>query len=68
MVATLVDGHARRLGYKGLRHAANLRVGRRHAGQRAAVAADDEAAIVLFEFRRSARLVQLSGDGVEALP
>jgi hypothetical protein len=40
-LAMLLDGHTRNLGYQRFCHSANLRVIRRHAGQRAAVAKDD---------------------------
>ncbi len=56
--ALLVNGYARQLGEQGLGHAAHLGVVRRHGGQRAAVAPDDEPTIVLFELREATQLVE----------
>lgn len=57
-IATLVDGHARQLGDQGLGRAAKLRVLRRHAGQRAAIATDDCRPVSLFEFGQATKLVE----------
>ena len=53
-----VDGDACQLGDQGLGHAANLRVLRRHAAQRAAIAADDYRTISFLEFSEATQLVE----------
>ena len=54
----LADGHARNLAYQSFGHAANLRVVRRHAGQWAAVAADDYRTVSFLEFGKATQLVE----------
>jgi hypothetical protein len=63
--AVLVNGCARQLGEQGLRHAAHLGVVRRHAGQRTAVAPDDDPTVVLFDLRETAQLVEHSDRRLE---
>ena len=57
-IAVLVDRHTRQLGKQGLRHSTHLRMVRRYASERAAVAADNEGAAALFQFREAAQLVE----------
>ena len=54
----LADGHARNLAYQSFCHAANLRVVRRHAGQWAAVAADDYRTVSFLKFGEATQLVE----------
>src|SRR5919112_2754955 len=57
-IAALANRHPRQLGDQGLGQATNLGVTWRHGGQRTAVAADNKAAVALFEFRKAAQLVE----------
>jgi hypothetical protein len=57
-IAVLVDRHTRQLGKQGLRHSTHLRMFRRYASERTAVAADNEGYVALFEFCQSAQLVE----------
>jgi len=57
-IAELVDRHARQLGNQGLDHATYFRMGRYYCSQRAAVVADNDGAIALFEFRETAQLIE----------
>jgi hypothetical protein len=54
----LADGHARNLAYQGFGHSANLRVVRRHSGQRAAIATNDYRTIPFLEFGEATQLIE----------
>jgi hypothetical protein len=57
-IAVLIDWHTRQLGKQDLRHSTHLRMLRRYATERTAVAADNEVTVALFEFREAAQLVE----------
>src|SRR5215212_416004 len=60
-VATLVDRHARNLGYQSFGHATYFGVIRRYGGQGTAVAPNDEGAILLFQLSKTAQLIEHAG-------
>jgi hypothetical protein len=57
-LAMLLDVHTRNLGYQRFCQAANLRVLRRHAAQRAAIAPDEYRTISFLEFSEATQLVE----------
>jgi hypothetical protein len=57
-VAVLLDRHARQLGDQSLGHATHLGTARYHGDQWAAIAANNEGAVAIFEFREAAQFVE----------